>query len=138
MPTVNRASRAVVETVAPRSATWMFLSSYRAADRAGLVPNRYHGSVATNLRLSEQAAAAVKAEAERTGRSQQDVIRSAVDEYLAPPSARVVEAASGEGPSWRADLIPPKTPFRTVPLNKRITLPDGMTSLDLLDREDRI
>lgn len=94
--------------------------------------------MATNLRLSEQAAAAVKAEAKRTGRSQQDVIRSAVDAYLAPPSTQVVESGSGEGPSWRDDLIPPKTPFRTVPLDERITLPDGMTSLDLLDREDRI
>jgi hypothetical protein len=89
--------------------------------------------MATNLRLSEQAAAAVKAEAMRTGRSQQDVIRAAVDTYLASPSSPPVNA-----PSWRDELIPPKTPFRTVPLDERATLSEGVTSLDLLDREDRI
>lgn len=90
--------------------------------------------MATNLRLSEQAAAAVKAEAERTGRSQQDVIRAAVDAYLSPPAAL---PGAGSEPSWRDQIIPPKTPFRTIPESEMITLPDGMTSLDLLDREDR-
>jgi hypothetical protein len=91
--------------------------------------------MATNLRLTEQAAAAVKAEAERTGRSQQDVIRSAVDAYLSPP----VSGTRSEGePSWRDQLIPPKTPFRTIPESEMIKLPEGVTSLDLLDREDRI
>lgn len=91
--------------------------------------------MATNLRLSEQAAAAVKAEAARTGRSQQDVIRAAVDAYLSPPRT---QGTSEHEPSWRDQLIPPKTPFRTIPESEMIRLPDGMTSLDLLDREDRI
>lgn len=88
--------------------------------------------MATNLRLSEQAAAAVKAEAERTGRSQQDVIRAAVDAYLSPSSA----APSGES-SWRDQLIPPREPFRTIPESEMLSMPEGMTSLDLMDREDR-
>lgn len=87
--------------------------------------------MATNLRLSESAAAAVKAEAERSGRSQQDVIRAAVDQYLAP------QASSRREP-WRESLIPPERPFETVPFEERIKLPEGMTSLDLLDREDRL
>ncbi|MBJ7458366.1 MAG: ribbon-helix-helix protein, CopG family [Thermoleophilaceae bacterium] len=91
--------------------------------------------MATNLRLSKQAAAAVKAEAERTGRSQQDVIRTAVDAYLAPPSATTPPERE---PSWRDQLIPPKTPFRTIPESEMIIMPEGMTSLDLLDREDRV
>lgn len=87
--------------------------------------------MATNLRLSARAASAVKAEAERSGRSQQDVIRAAVDEYLAP-----------RAPEWREtfrdSLIPPERPFETVPVDEMLELPDGMTSLDLLDREDRL
>lgn len=89
--------------------------------------------MATNLRLSEQAAAAVKAEAERTGRSQQDVIRAAVDQYLRPSGEPVAKASS-----WRDQLIPPKEPFRTIPESEMLTMPEGMTSLDLMDREDRI
>ncbi|MBI2690601.1 MAG: ribbon-helix-helix protein, CopG family [Solirubrobacterales bacterium] len=88
--------------------------------------------MATNLRLSEQAAAAVKAEAERTGRSQQEVIRAAVDAYLTPSSATPTGT-----PSWRDQLIPPKEPFRTIPESEMLTMPEGMTSLDLMDREDR-
>ncbi|MGK2877026.1 MAG: ribbon-helix-helix protein, CopG family [Solirubrobacterales bacterium] len=89
--------------------------------------------MATNLRLSEQAAAAVRAEAERTGRSQQDVIRSAVDAYLKPAAEPAASA-----PSWRDQLIPPKEPFRTIPESEMLTMPEGMTTLDLMDREDRI
>lgn len=87
--------------------------------------------MATNLRLSESAAAAVRREAERTGRSQQDVIRAAVDAYLAPPS----QHPRG---SFRDQLIPPERPFETVPFEERLKLPEGVTSLDLLDREDRL
>lgn len=86
--------------------------------------------MATNLRLSEQAAKAVRAEAERSGRSQQDVIRAAVDKYLAPNAPdRVSE-------SIRDQIIPPLMPF--IHDIERVELPPGMTSLDLLDREDRI
>lgn len=87
--------------------------------------------MATNLRLSEQAAAAVKAEAKRSGRSQQDVIRAAVDAYLAP-------RAEPHRESWRDSLIPPERPFETVPEDQLIPMPEGVTSLDLLDREDRL
>ncbi len=86
--------------------------------------------MATNLRLSQQAAAAVKAEAERSGRSQQDVIRAAVDAYLTPQEKR--------SEHWRDSLIPPERPFETVPEEQLIPMPEGMTSLDLLDRDDRI
>lgn len=83
--------------------------------------------MATNLRLSEQAAAAVRAEAKRTGRSQQDVIRTAVDRHLIPD---VRQAAS-----IREAIIPPRTPFNHD--IERVELPKGVSSLDLLDREDR-
>lgn len=88
--------------------------------------------MATNLRLSDAAAKAVKAEAKRSGRSQQDIIREAVDRYLAAPEPHAAPPASG---SLRDMIIPPRTPFKhdIVPIN----LPEGVTSLDLLDREDR-
>lgn len=87
--------------------------------------------MATNLRLSEDAAAAVKAEAKRSGRSQQDVIRAAVDQYLAP------KAPSRREP-WRESLIPPERPYEVVPESEMLKMPEGLTSLDLLDREDRL
>ena len=84
--------------------------------------------MATNLRLNESAAAAVRAEAERTGRSQQDVIRAAVDWYLSPRS-------NGPDRTHRQELIPPTLPFKHD--IKRRPMPEGVTSLDLLDRDDR-
>lgn len=87
--------------------------------------------MATNLRLSEEAAAAVRAEAKRTGRSQQDVIRAAVDQYLTPKPARE------HRDDIRAQIIPPAMPFMTVPKEQMLKLPEGVNSLDLLDREDR-
>lgn len=86
--------------------------------------------MATNLRLSEQAAEAVRAEAKRSGRSQQDVIRAAVDKYLEPRESHPTSE------SIRDQIIPPLMPF--IHDLERVKLPPGMTSLDLLDREDRI
>jgi hypothetical protein len=91
--------------------------------------------MATNLRLSERAAKAVREEAEASGRSQQDVIRSAVDKYLGlgnedQTSERVRRA--------RAKTLPPQSPFREIDPADRLELPPGVkSSLELLDREDR-
>lgn len=88
-----------------------------------------------NLRLGPDAEEAVRREAQRAGRSQQDVIREAV--------SRPFGLAPGDGP--RGDLNTlvstgtvraPRTPYRKVP--KRLSLPPGLTSADLLDRDDRI
>ncbi|MBI4898704.1 MAG: ribbon-helix-helix protein, CopG family [Actinobacteria bacterium] len=87
-----------------------------------------------NLRLSESATAAVKAESVRTGRSQQDIIRQAVDRYLAEPERGTAGAPNRA--SLRETVIPPRTPFKHD--IETIQLPDGLNSLDLLDREDRI
>lgn len=92
--------------------------------------------MATNLRLSEAAAAAVRQEAERSGRSQQDVIRDAVDKYLGVSSEAV--DAEARAKRFLAKAQPPEIPFMTVPKERMLKLPEGMTSLDLLDREDRI
>jgi hypothetical protein len=91
--------------------------------------------MATNLRLRREAADAVRQEAERTGRSQQDVIREAVDRYLGltPPTSPgdeldVLVTARG--------VLRPRNAYRKPA--RRICLPEGVTSSDLLDRQDRI
>jgi len=91
--------------------------------------------MATNLRLRPDAEEAVRVEAQRSGRSQQEVIRDAIDRYLAltpdaaPPSDLEALIAT-------ATVRPPRTPYRKA--RKRITLPSGVTTADLLDREDRV
>lgn len=44
--------------------------------------NRYHGRMAMNLRLPEALAEALRALAEETGRSQQELAREALEEYV--------------------------------------------------------
>ena len=89
----------------------------------------YHDVMAMNLRLRPEAATALKAESERTGRSQQEILRQAVDEHLGlagSPRPAVL-------PEW---VIPPSRAYR--PVTPVLTLPAGMTTTDLLDRDDRI
>ena len=91
--------------------------------------------VAMNLRLSPEAEEAVRREAARTGRSQQEVIREAIGRHLG--------FAAGEGTRSELGVLVstgnvclPRTPPRKVA--KRLRLPPGVTSADLLGREDRI
>ena len=44
--------------------------------------NRYHSPVAMNLRLPEELASALRELSETTGRSQQDLAREALEEYV--------------------------------------------------------
>lgn len=83
-----------------------------------------------NLRLRPEAAAALKAESERTGRSQQEILRLAVDEHLGlAPRARIKTL-----PDW---VIPASEAPRDV--EPAFALPEGMTLLDFVDRqEDRV
>jgi len=85
--------------------------------------------VATNLRLSSEAAAALRAAAERSGRSQQDLLREAVDRLLGlnpdrSARQRAVQAGIVEAPSLFKDVVP------------SIQLPPNVTTLDLLDRDN--
>lgn len=85
--------------------------------------------MATNLRLSEAAARALRQAAEATGRSQQDLLREAVDRYLgldSPGADRQRARAAG--------LVRPGTPFRDV--TPTVRLPRGVTTRDLLQRDD--
>ena len=100
-----------------------------------LVPYWYHGSMATNLRLRAVAEEALRREAERTGRSQQDLIREAVDRYLGlagdrpSTSDRDVVVASGLA-------LPARRAYEE--LEELVRLPEALTTIDLLDRDDRV
>lgn len=85
--------------------------------------------MAMNLRLRPEAAAALKAESERTGLSQQEILKRAVDEHLGLSGAQ----RPAVYPDW---VIPPKRMYE--PLTPAFRLPDGVTTTDLLDREDRV
>ena len=86
--------------------------------------------MSTNLRLSEELAGALREEAARRGRSQQDIVREAIAKELGMAS----ESTSMDL-AVRAGTVEAPEPFRdTAPT---LTLPRGTRSLDLLDREDR-
>ncbi|MDQ2847263.1 MAG: ribbon-helix-helix protein, CopG family [Actinomycetota bacterium] len=94
--------------------------------------------MATTLRLRPEAAVAIRAEAARTGRSQQELIREAVDRYLG------LRAASSESMLLRSDadalvangvVLPARSRFRVV--EDPIVPPTGVTTIGMLDREDR-
>jgi hypothetical protein len=90
--------------------------------------------MATNLRLRPDAEEAVRVEAQRTGRSQQQVIRDAIDRYL----ALRLEAASSDLEMLVSSgaVRPPRVPYRRP--RKRLTLPPGVSTAGLLDRADRV
>lgn len=91
--------------------------------------------MATNLRLRPDAEQALRAQAAVVGRSQQELIREAVDRYLglAPdPVSRTVEGAllaSG-------GVLPARTEFRESAL--LLPLRKGVSTLQMLDRDDRV
>jgi hypothetical protein len=93
--------------------------------------------MAVNLRLRSEAEAALRAEAERTGRSQQEILREAVDRHLQAVADGGSTSLYGREPLYASGaVLPPRTPYRrTTPT---LTLPAGRTSLDLLERDDRL
>ena len=103
---------------------------YQAWYRTGTIT-----SMAMNLRLSPEAEEAVRREAERTGRSQQEVIREAVGRHLGLVTSESARSELGVLVST-GNVRPPRAPSRKVV--RRLSLPPGVTSADLLDRGDRI
>src|SRR5271165_4509386 len=101
---------------------------YRAWYRDGTIT-----SMAMNLRLSPEAEEAVRREAERTGRSQQEVIREAIGRHLGLVTGESARSELGVLVSM-GNVRPPRAPSRKAV--KRLRLPPGMTSADLLDRGD--
>ncbi len=95
--------------------------------------SRYHPLMATNLRLRPDAEAALRAEAQRSGRSQQEILRDALDRYLDLGGG---DPASGDALLRSGALLPPRSRYRRV--TPTTTLPAGITTLDLLDRDERL
>lgn len=89
--------------------------------------------MATNLRLLPDAEAALRAEAERSGRSQQEILRDALDRYLDRTGG---DPSTGDPLLRSGALLPPRTRYYKVTPTR--TLPVGLTSLDLLDRDERL
>jgi hypothetical protein len=91
-------------------------------------------TTATNLRLRPDAAEAVRAEAERSGRSQQDVIRTAIDRDLGLGAGS--ETTRSRAALLTAGVKPPRTPYAAP--TTRVVLAPGVTTRALLDRTDRV
>ena len=87
-----------------------------------------------NLRLPPDTAQALRERAAETGRSQQELVREAVDDYLGLGSEVVPFRGSIEDLVARGLARRPDAPYREA--IQPIVLPEGVTSLDLLQRED--
>lgn len=87
--------------------------------------------MAVNLRLRPDAEEALRREGERSHRSQQDVLRAAVDRYLGldDPSGPAVDVLISSG-----RVRPPRSPYRKIGPRESSEVP----SLQLLDRSDRL
>lgn len=86
--------------------------------------------MATNLRLNETTARALREAAASRGQSQQALIREALERFLGIDSQMTDrERAIASG------LVKEGTPFESF--EPFIELPPGMTTLDLLDRDER-
>lgn len=57
-----------------------------------MVPTRYHGVMAMNLRLSDTEIDALRAKAEQEGRSMQEVARAAIAQYVSERPQRLCAA----------------------------------------------
>ena len=90
----------------------------------------YHRLVSTNLRLSAEAADALRAAARQTGRSQQELLREALDQYLG-----LTQRQSPRERAIASGLVRTPTSFRDPA--PAIRLPDGVpSSTALLARDE--
>lgn len=87
--------------------------------------------MATNLRLPDDLARALREEAERLGQSQQALVRQAITEKLGlNPDETPLQIAVRQG------LVEPPSLFQNP--EPPLRLEGDQTSLDLLDRADRV
>lgn len=92
-------------------------------------------TVATNLRLRPEAESALREAAERLGRSQQELIREAVNNYLGV--SREGADRRPPDPLRAAGIVrAPREPFRRA--RRLLDLPGGITTEGLLDRGERL
>jgi predicted transcriptional regulator len=90
--------------------------------------------MAVNLRLTPEMTSALQAEADRTGKSQQEILREAVARHLHLVGDE--RQANDRDRARAARMVTPaRVPYRRV--TPRVRLPKGVDSLELLDRDDR-
>jgi predicted DNA-binding protein len=88
--------------------------------------NRYRFTMAVNVRMNEELAGQLRELAEETGRSQQDLIRDAIAEYIRNYKLRNFP------PEIRHMLTPGKKASPEAMALPRLTLPPGVTSESLI------
>lgn len=86
--------------------------------------------MATNLRLNEKTAKALREAAASRGQSQQELIREALERFLG-----LENEMNDRDRAIASGLVKAGTPF--VDFEPFLVLPAGMTILDLLDRDER-
>lgn len=86
-------------------------------------------AMSTNLRLRPEATAALRDAARKSGRSQQDLLREAVDRYLG-----LSRDVGTRDQAVAAGLVRPPSPFRDT--KPALQLRRGTTSLSLLERDE--
>ena len=91
--------------------------------------NRYHSPMAVNVRMKDELAGDLKALAQETGRSQQDLIRDAIADYIHNYKLRAF------APEIRHMLTPGKKASLEALALPRIPLPPGVTSESLIAYE---
>jgi ribbon-helix-helix CopG family protein len=92
--------------------------------------------MATNLRLRPEAEQALREESKRSGRSQQELLREALEQYLGL-AQRTRPVTDAEQLVADGIIRPPRDAYRSV--RPRRSVPAGASSsLDLLEREDRV
>jgi Ribbon-helix-helix protein, copG family len=90
--------------------------------------------MATNLRLRSDAQKALRTHAAATGRSQQELIREAVDRYLGLTPNPVSRTQAG-GLLASGAVLAARADFRDS--TDLLSLPEGLSTLQLLERDDR-
>ena len=91
--------------------------------------NRYRSSMAVNVRMNEELARQLRELADETGRSQQDLIRDAIAEYIRNYKLRNFP------PEIRHMLTPGKKASPEARALPRIKLPEGVTIESMLADE---
>jgi predicted DNA-binding protein len=91
----------------------------------------HHRGMSTKLRLNDELAAALREESARTGRSQQEIVREAIAVRLG-----LVPDETTLGEATRDGWVEAPEPFRDF--EPPLTLPPARSSIDLLERDDRV
>ncbi len=91
--------------------------------------------MATNLRLTAEAEEALREASVRTGRSQQEIIRAAIDTALGLDGKHSLDALR-DAELRRRGLVPARVSFAECP--HPVPLTPGSHTADLLDRDERL